>query len=145
MGNTGNAYPWGSANDENKRPEVNHERIYPGPERVTKYSPAADSPFGVADLVGNVWQYTDEFQDEHTRSVLLKGSSLYNPVLSSDFPASSQVGNWYFPPAREVNKHNKMMLMGDSYERASTLGFRCVANHVSGQSGPHPFAASRSS
>merc|ERR1712151_1125887 len=108
MGNTGNAYPWGSANDENKRPEVNHERIYPGPERVTKYSPAADSPFGVSDLVGNVWQYTDEFQDEHTRAVLIKGGSNFVP----------NPGSWFFPNYPETNRHGKYFLMDDSYERA---------------------------
>merc|ERR1712151_514822 len=115
MGNTGNAYPWGSANDENKRPEVNHERIYPGPERVTKYSPAADSPFGVADLVGNVWQYTDEFQDEHTRAVLLKGGSNYRPSVIGYFPL--QMAFWYYQHAHEVYKHNKYFLFDDSYER----------------------------
>jgi len=138
-------YPWGKSDNASNRPETSRGRTVPPLPEIGSFSPGGDSPYGIRDMVGLVWQYTDEFQDEHTRSVLLKGSSLYNPVLSSDFPASSQVGNWYFPPAREVNKHNKMMLMGDSYERASTLGFRCVADHVSGQAGPHHFAASSSS
>jgi formylglycine-generating enzyme required for sulfatase activity len=134
-------YPWGNIDNTGNYPEVARGRRVPPLPKVGSFSPHGDSPFGVRDMVGLVWQYTDEFQDEHTRSVLVKGSSLYNPILASTFPAVYQVGNWYFPPAREVNKHNKMMLMGDSYERASTLGFRCAADHVNGQPGPHHFTA----
>mmetsp|Transcript_125308 Transcript_125308/g.304276 ORF Transcript_125308/g.304276 Transcript_125308/m.304276 type:complete len:91 (+) Transcript_125308:421-693(+) len=71
------------------------------------------------------------------RTVLLKGSSLYTPMLSSDFPALTQVGNWYFPKALEVDRHGRMMLMDDPYERAATLGFRCAADHAEGLPGPH--------
>jgi len=134
-------YPWGNSDSGGNYPEVARGRTVPPLPPVGSFSPVGDSPFGVRDMVGLVWQYTDEFQDNHTRSVLLKGSSLYNPILSNTFPASPQVGNWYFPPAREVNKHNKMMLMDDPYERASTLGFRCAADHVSGQPGPHHFTS----
>ena len=38
----------------------------PTPADVTAHDAAGGSPFGVLDLVGNVWQYTDEFQDDHT-------------------------------------------------------------------------------
>ena len=44
---------------------------------------------GVADMVGNVWQYTDEFGDDHTRAVLVKGSANYRPAGSG----------WYFRDA----------------------------------------------
>jgi iron(II)-dependent oxidoreductase len=70
----------------------------------------------VADLVGNVWQYTDIFEDTHTRAAVVRGSSNYYPDGSK----------WYFPPALELNKHNKYFLMDESYERAGTIGFRCV-------------------
>ena len=61
---------------------------------VTSY-PRGASPFGVLDLVGNVWQFTDEFSDEHTRgeqqlniigiieqqlSRIRGGSISYNPL-----------------------------------------------------------------
>ena len=38
-----------------------------------RYDDCGKSGFGVADLVGNVWQYISTFADDHTRSVLLKG------------------------------------------------------------------------
>ena len=36
--------------------------VFPGPEHVGKY-PAGASPFGVLDMIGSVWQMTDEYQD----------------------------------------------------------------------------------
>ena len=67
-------------------------------------------------------RYTSEFQDEHTRAVILRGSANYRPASSM----------WFFPSALELNKHGKYFLMSDSYERAGTVGFRCVRD-VEGQ------------
>ena len=51
-------------------------------------------------------------------------------------PRSKWVGvNFYFPQARDVRTHNKMFLMDESYERAGTLGFRCVQD-VEGEPAP---------
>jgi hypothetical protein len=79
----------------------------------------------VLDLVGNAWEFTNEFQDEHTRAVLTRGGSHYYPVVS---PAS----HWYYPNNADMRKltgpHGKYMLMSDSYDRAGTVGFRCVAD-----------------
>lgn len=92
--------------------------LFLGPEPVTAHVPAGDSFFAVSDLVGNVWQYTDEFQDEHSRYVILRGGSNYRPSGSS----------WYFTQAKELNKHNKYFLFDDRYERAGTVGFRCLVD-----------------
>ena len=87
-----------------------------GPQPVAAHAPQGDSPFGVSDLVGNVWQYTDEVRDEHTRAVILRGGSNYRPSGSK----------WYFPNQIELNTHNKYFLFSDRYERAATIGVRCV-------------------
>lgn len=112
-------YPWGNDFDQDKLPVLKSGNDFQGSEPIGRY-PAGESPFGVADLVGNVWQYTDEFQDSHTRSVILRGGSNYRPSGST----------WYFPQARLLNTHNKYFLMDDSYERAGTLGFRCVKDAI---------------
>ena len=31
------------------------------------------------DLAGNVWQWTDEYADEHTRAAIVRGGSYYQP------------------------------------------------------------------
>eukprot|EP00927_Polykrikos_kofoidii_P047795 TRINITY_DN42079_c0_g1_i1.p1 TRINITY_DN42079_c0_g1~~TRINITY_DN42079_c0_g1_i1.p1 ORF type:complete len:832 (+),score=80.42 TRINITY_DN42079_c0_g1_i1:331-2496(+) len=144
QGTDGRLFPWGSHPGAAEAaghhfPLPSNNSAVPSLPDVGAFSPQGDSPYGVADLVGHVWQYTDEFRDEHTRTVLLKGSSLYTPMLSSRLPALPQYGNWYFPKAQELDRHNRMMLMDDSYERAGTLGFRCVADHVDGAPAPFHF------
>eukprot|EP00039_Didymoeca_costata_P029193 m.23595 g.23595 ORF g.23595 m.23595 type:complete len:1140 (+) comp7521_c0_seq1:89-3508(+) len=123
QGTDGRLYPWGNSNDQSKYPTFCSpcHGASPTPENVTAYSPQGHSPFNVGDLVGNVWQYTSEFQDAHTRGVIVRGSSNYRPKVYYGT-------NWYFPAQMELNTHNRYFLMDDSYERAGTLGFRCVAD-----------------
>jgi formylglycine-generating enzyme required for sulfatase activity len=68
------------------------------------------------DTTGNVWQWTDEFSDEHTRAAIVRGGSYYRP----------QGSMWYFPQAHKLTEHGKYLLMAPSKDRAGTLGFRCV-------------------
>lgn len=111
--------PWGDAGGMGVHfPQQQSGQVIPGPEPVGKYSPGDLSPFGVADMLGNVWQYTDEFQDSHTRSVCVRGGSNYRPAGSM----------WYFPNEADLLTHNKYFLMNPRYERAGTIGFRCVAD-----------------
>lgn len=91
---------------------------YGGPTKVGAHSPAGDSALGLQDLVGNVWQYTSELYDSHTRFSILRGGSNYRPGGSA----------WYFANQPEVITYQKYYLMSDSYERAGTVGFRCVVD-----------------
>ena len=114
----------------------------PTPSDVLK--PYANA-LGIYDLVGNVWQLTDsEYEDEHTRFVLLRGGAAWQPLASSDFQ------NWYFgsgvyPPnevaaggAVRLDRHAKLFLMGASFERAATVGFRCAYDAFSGGGDDQP-------
>jgi len=117
QGNDGRAYPWGN---------TWMDAAVPVPDKTRELTAAADvdahpegaSPFGVLDLVGNVWQWTDEFQDEHTRAAILRGGSYYQP----------QGSKWYFPKAFKNTEHGKYLLMAPSKDRSGAVGFRCVVD-----------------
>ena len=113
----GRLHPWGNSSDETRVPPFQQGREQRPPTDVDAY-PQGASPFGVLDLVGNVWQWTDEFQDAHTRAAVLKGGSYYRPEKSM----------WYFPQARQLNQHGKYLLMAPSLDRSATIGFRCVVD-----------------
>lgn len=115
QGTDGRAYPWGDTWKADAVPTPSHGRVLNEPDNVDAH-PSGASPFGVMDLVGNVWQWTDEYTDEHTRAGILRGGSHYQPLGSI----------WYFPQAYRNDEHGKLLLMAPSYDRSGTLGFRCV-------------------
>lgn len=117
QGADGRAYPWGNTPDATAVPEESHTRELRGPSPVDAHAPGA-SPFGVEDMMGNVWQWTDEYQDQHTRAAILRGGSYYRPAGSL----------WYFPQNHTLFEHGKYLLMAPSKDRSGTVGFRCVAD-----------------
>jgi formylglycine-generating enzyme required for sulfatase activity len=117
QGADGRTFPWGNAWDESAVPVPHTGRDLRAPDDVDAH-PAGASPFGVMDLTGNVWQWTDEYEDEHTRTAILRGGSYYQP----------QGSHWYFPQAYKLGEHGKYLLMAPSKDRSGTLGFRCVAD-----------------
>jgi gamma-glutamyl hercynylcysteine S-oxide synthase len=115
QGNDGRIYPWGYEWQASAVPIADQGRTLRAPDDVDAHAAGA-SPFGVMDLVGNVWQWTDEYVDEHTRAGILRGGSYYQPRGSI----------WYFPQAYRNDQHGKLLLMAPSYDRSGMLGFRCV-------------------
>jgi formylglycine-generating enzyme required for sulfatase activity len=108
-------YPWGDAWDPTAVPEPDFGRTMRGPDPVDAHPTGASSD-GVMDLVGNIWQWTDEFTDEHTRAAILRGGEYYRP----------QGSIWYFPQAYRNDEHSKLLLMAPSYDRSGGVSFRCV-------------------
>jgi len=117
QGNDGRAYPWGDDWRADAVPAPDKSRVLTSPDPVEAH-PAGASPFGVLDLVGNVWQWTDEYKDEHTRAAVLRGGSFYRP----------QGSIWYFPQAWRNDQHGKLLLMAPGRDRSGTIGFRCAAD-----------------
>lgn len=117
QGNDGRLYPWGNVWNEAHMPPKSKAREMPTPADVDAH-PLGASPFGVMDLVGNIWQWTDEFFDEHTRAAAIRGGSAYLP----------QTSHWYFPQAYQLDQHGKYLLMAPSRDRSAGIGFRCVVD-----------------
>jgi len=115
QGTDGRLYPWGQEWNASAVPVPDKSRTMRGPDAVDVH-PGGASPFHVMDMVGNVWQWTEEFVDEHTRGGILRGGSYYQP----------QGSIWYFPQAYKLNEHGKLLLTSPSLDRSAALGFRCV-------------------
>jgi gamma-glutamyl hercynylcysteine S-oxide synthase len=117
QGTDNRTYPWGNEWKPSAVPVPDISRTLRGPDNVNAH-PDGASPFGVMDMVGNVWQWTDEYVDEHTRGGILRGGNYYRP----------QGSIWYFPEAYKNNQHGKLLLMAPGYDRSGTIGFRCVVD-----------------
>jgi iron(II)-dependent oxidoreductase len=117
QGNDGRVYPWGNNWNSDAVPVPDKSRHMRSPDPVDAH-PKGASPFGVMDLVGNVWQWTEEFVDEHTRAAIVRGGNYYQP----------QGAIWYFPEAYKLTEHGKFLLMAPSIDRSGTIGFRCVVD-----------------
>ncbi|MGD0089182.1 MAG: SUMF1/EgtB/PvdO family nonheme iron enzyme, partial [Planctomycetota bacterium] len=99
-------YPWGANPDPAAFPPHEEGHDLRPPSDVDAF-PKGASPFGVLDLAGNVWQWTDEYRDEHTRAAVLRGGCWYRPKGS----------NWYFPRNNKLNEHAKYLLMAPSKDQ----------------------------
>jgi formylglycine-generating enzyme required for sulfatase activity len=128
-GNDGRPFPWGKRWDAAKVPKKQIRRLSAPPEDVGRH-PAGASRFGVQDLIGHVWQWTNEFHDQGTRRALVRGGSYY----CAD-PKGGGAG-WSFKQTSEdgdcetnrVDEHGNYLLMSPSLDRSETIGFRCVAD-----------------
>jgi gamma-glutamyl hercynylcysteine S-oxide synthase len=117
QGLDGRAFPWGPDWSADAAPVPDGARKME-PASAVDAHPAGASPFGALDMAGNVWQWTDEFRDDHTRAAILRGGSHYRP----------QGSLWYFPQAKRNDQHGKFLLMSPGRDRSGAIGFRCAAD-----------------
>lgn len=105
-------YPWGNK----LTPGVcNNNLNVPTP--VSKF-PRGASPFGVEDMIGNVWQITADIYDNGAYYFnIIRGGSYYHPTQSI----------WYVTGGPLPADHPEMLLlMAPGLDRNATVGFRCV-------------------
>uniref|UniRef100_A0A6B2KXM6 Sulfatase-modifying factor enzyme-like domain-containing protein n=1 Tax=Arcella intermedia TaxID=1963864 RepID=A0A6B2KXM6_9EUKA len=117
QGTDSRVYPWGNTWDPSKVPTPNKGRKATFPDDVDAH-PEGASPFGVQDLVGNVYQWTNEFVDDHTRAAVIRGGNYINP----------QGSFWYEHQTYNLTLHTKYLLMAPSLDRSGGIGFRCVVD-----------------
>jgi len=116
QGTDGRKYPWGKGFDSTL---CNYGKT--STTAVDAY-PGGASPFGVRDLVGNVWQLTGDVYNNGTFNfVMMRGGSYYNPTSSW----------WYLRGGPQpVDNPQILLLVSPGFDRCATVGFRCVKDAV---------------
>jgi formylglycine-generating enzyme required for sulfatase activity len=102
-GEEGRRYPWGSAEPDESR--ANFDDPIAGHPSAVGIFPDGNTPEGVADLAGNVWEWTESDHDEYRSTKVRRGGSY------DDFA-------WTLRAA--------FRLSFDPEYSYSNLGFRCV-------------------
>ena len=76
------------------------------------------NPYGLQDLVGCVWQLTNDlYFNGSYRYIILKGGSYFKPSSSW----------WYVQGGpRELHYRQQLLRISEGFERNATVGFRCV-------------------
>ncbi len=112
QGNDGRTWPWGN--------DFHATKCNNGFGRPTPVDafPKGASPFGIEDMVGNVWQLTnDEYDDGTYYFVMIRGGSFFDP----------DDGKWYLPGGPQpANKRQMLLQVSPEFDRSGTVGFRCV-------------------
>jgi len=80
------------------------------------------SPFKVEDMIGNVWQMTNDVYDNGSYYfTIIRGGSYFKPESSL----------WYIQGGPQpITKRQMMLQVAPAFDRSSTVGFRCVKDAV---------------
>jgi iron(II)-dependent oxidoreductase len=80
--------------------------------------PKGQSPYGVMDMIGNVWQMTSDIYFNGTYySGIIRGGSFFKPDSS----------RWFLQGGPQpLDKTQIMLLVSPGFDRSATVGFRCV-------------------
>lgn len=90
-------------------------------EEIGKY-PKGVNPWGLEDLVGSVWQLTNDVYDDGSYTfIMLKGGSYFKAKDSW----------WYVQGGPQpLTYRQKLLRVSQGFERNATVGFRCVKDVI---------------
>lgn len=132
-GTDGRLYPWGDLF------EIDKAHLSPASDVVMKLSPvgaypAGASPYGVFDMVGNVWEWTDSWYLAYPGSALRKPEfgMKHRVVRGLSFHTLGHYPNGAYPLVLEVYARAGTRSYDPPSERLEDLGFRCAKR------GPQP-------
>jgi formylglycine-generating enzyme required for sulfatase activity len=128
-GTDGRLYPWGNKWDGRK---LNSNNRIGDTTPVGKYSPTGDSPYGVTDMAGNVWQWTADWYNNNEYKEHVESDS---PIKDPTGPSKGDFrvlrgGAWNNDPD---DMRCSFRLRRDPYERFDYIGFRLVLRLASQQ------------
>ena len=105
-------WPWG-----NEFHGTNCNNAFDRPTPVDAFS-KGKSQYGVMDLVGNVWQMTNDiYFNGAYYFMVIRGGSYYRPDSSW----------WYIEGGpQQLDKTQIMLMVSPGFDRNATVGFRCV-------------------
>ncbi len=80
--------------------------------------PKGQSPYGAVDMVGNVWQMTNDiYFNGSNYFAVIRGGSYYKPESSW----------WYVQGGPQpLDKTQILLMVSPGFDRCATVGFRCV-------------------
>lgn len=99
----GDRYPWGIQWDPQKANTIEGEKG--GTTPVGQYSPGGDSPYGVADMAGNVWEWCENERSQDKPGRFLKGGAF---DLDKKY-ARCNTPNWAIQTSRYQNVGFRVM------------------------------------
>ncbi len=80
--------------------------------------PKGQSPYGVMDMVGNVWQMTnDMYFNGSNYFIIIRGGSFHNPGSGNRYASGGP---------QPLDRTQILLRVSPGFERSETLGFRCV-------------------
>ena len=120
-GMDGRLYPWG-----NEAPDADHCNFAGNVGDVTpvgRYSPQGDSPYGCADMAGNVWEWCSDEYEDPSEGDYYEYSGGGNPVGKEKDHRLQRGGSWmhYDNDLRSLYRLGKVASTWNT-----SMGFRCA-------------------
>lgn len=125
-GPEGRLYPWGETWQAGL---ANVADILPGPSPVGQFSPAGDSPYGVGDLAGNVWEWCADWYAPKTYAGRARWVA-HNPHGPDHGEGYVLRGGAFDSPHKHARAAHRNWDYG--FKRRKNVGFRLALTWVNG-------------